>query len=381
MIRAEFFAAALRRAGFGLCTGTPCSYLKPLINRAIDGGELRYVGAANEGEAVAIACGAELGGVPSVVMFQNSGLGNAVNPLTSLALPCRIPVLVITTWRGQPGGPPDEPQHEVMGRITPDLLNLMGIPAEVVPQDEPGLEALLGRATDHMKWAGTPYGLVLKEGTVAPYSLRARPEPDVLLAAAPALSRPSAERHNPDDVLRAVRSAAGDDDVILATTGYTGRALYALGDAPNQFYMVGSMGCVASLGLGLAKARPGRRVVVIDGDGAMLMRLEALATIGHDRPDNFVHVLLDNGVHDSTGGQATVSASADLAAVAAACGYPRVLRVAGPDALAKVLRERGRGPTFLHVRTGPRADGKLPRPTMTPAAVAERLRRRLGGVS
>jgi phosphonopyruvate decarboxylase len=376
MIRADFFVAALRRAGFGLCTGTPCSYLAPLINRVIDDREWRYVGAANEGEAVAIACGSELGGTPAVAMFQNSGLGNAVNPLTSLALPFRIPLLVVTTWRGQPDRPPDEPQHEVMGRITPRLLSLLGVPWEEFSEDEEQLTPLLGRAAAHMRSAGTPFGLILKEGTVGAYARQSRPEPDHFLPAGPQpLPRLAAARLDQDDVLRAIRKGAGSADVLLATTGYTGRALYALGDAANQFCMVGSMGCVASLALGLAKARPERRVVVIDGDGAMLMRMEALATVGHERPANLVHVLLDNGIHDSTGGQATVSSSADLAAVAAACGYPRVLRVPTLDTLGAALAERRPGLTFLHVRTKPRECRKLPRPAVTPAEAAARLRR------
>src|SRR5207245_10204493 len=127
-----------------LLSGTPCSYLTPLINRVIGSPETEYVGAANEGDAVAIACGGELGGKPGVVLFQNSGLGNAVNPLTSLTHTFRIPVLVITTWRAEPGGPADEPQHELMGRVTPDLLALMGVPSEAVPADEAALPALLG---------------------------------------------------------------------------------------------------------------------------------------------------------------------------------------------------------------------------------------------
>src|SRR5947209_10429884 len=176
MIRADAFVLALREAGFRLFSGTPCSYLTPLINRVIDSPETEYVGAANEGDAVAIACGGELGGKPGVVLFQNSGLGNAVNPLTSLTHTFRIPVLVITTWRGQPGRP-DEPQHELMGQITPGLLRLMGIPCEEVPAGEEELVPMLKRATARMRSAGTPYGLILKNGIVSPYALQTRSDP------------------------------------------------------------------------------------------------------------------------------------------------------------------------------------------------------------
>src|SRR5437763_15212390 len=157
MIRADVFVRELRQADFGLFSGTPCSYLTPLINRVIDSPDAEYVGAANEGDAVAVAAGAELGGKPGVVLFQNSGLGNAVNPLTSLTYTFRIPVLVIVTWRNQPGGPADEPQHELMGRITSDLVRLMGIPGEECATDEAGLATLLKRAIASMRTTGLPY--------------------------------------------------------------------------------------------------------------------------------------------------------------------------------------------------------------------------------
>jgi phosphonopyruvate decarboxylase len=134
------------------------------------------------------------------------------------------------------------------------------------------------------------------------------------------------------------------------------------------------MGCVSSLGLGLALCQPRRRVVVLDGDGAALMRLGALATIGHERPANLIHVLLDNGAHESTGGQATVSPTTDLAAVARACGYPRVIRAGTPDEVAAALTSDEPGPTFVHVRTRSDPGQKLPRPTVTPPQVAERFR-------
>src|SRR5437764_11320504 len=136
MIRAEALIDTLRQAGFAMYSGVPCSYLTPFINAVIGSADAHYVGAANEGDAVAIACGAELAGMHAVVMCQNSGLGNAVSPLTSLSATFRIPLLLITTWRGQPGGRPDEPQHQLMGQITPRLLDLLEIPWELFPTSE-----------------------------------------------------------------------------------------------------------------------------------------------------------------------------------------------------------------------------------------------------
>lgn len=376
MISARAFLDAASERGFKLYSGVPCSYLTPFINDVIGAGDLTYVGAANEGDAIAIAAGAELAGVRAVAMFQNSGLGNAVNPLTSLTYTFQIPILVIVTWRGQPGGAPDEPQHELMGEITPGQLELMGIPWAPFPTDATEIGPALARAVASMDEHGRPYAFVMSKGSVEPCELRqdVAPAPGHV-ALAPAAPRAATATRG--EMLAAAREALAPEDVVVATTGFTGRELYAAGDAPGQLYMVGSMGCAVSLGLGIAIARPDRRVVVFDGDGAALMRLGALATVGNERPRNLVHVLLDNGRHESTGGQRTVSHATDLAAVAAACGYANVERVTDAGDLRVRLAAEVPGPRFLHVRTRPGVPDGLPRPTVTPAAVAERLRRHL----
>src|SRR5690606_21567965 len=156
-------------------------------------------------------------------------------------------------------------------------------------------------------------------------------------------------------------------DLVIASTGFAGRELYALEDRREQLYMVGSMGCAMSLGLGLALVRPRRRVIVIDGDGAVLMRMGGLATVGYERPPNMLHVLLDNQMHESTGGQSTVSHSVDFCAVAAACGYPATARAASPEEVAAFLRRDGEPAlSLLHVSILPGAPADLPRPTITP---------------
>ncbi|MSR62112.1 MAG: phosphonopyruvate decarboxylase [Planctomycetes bacterium] len=375
MIRADEVVQLFHRAGFGLFTGVPCSYLTPLIDAVIDSKDIRYVGAANEGEAVAIAAGARLGGRESVVMFQNSGLGNAVNPLTSLTYSFRLPVLVVTTWRGEPEGEPDEPQHEVMGEITPRLLELMKIPWELFPSDASALEAALARAQAYMAEQRLPYAFIVQKNAIEAAATGKHRTRERLSSGS--VRGSLGARLDPDATMRALVAGVSGSDVVVATTGYTGRALYAVGDRPNQLYMVGSMGCASSFALGLALTQPQRRVVVLDGDGALLMHLGALAIVGHEAPPNLVHVLLDNGVHDSTGAQATVAPAVDLAGVALACGYPDVRRVASAGALTEAVgragRERAGGPAFLHVRTEPRTNRKLPRPSETPPEVAERL--------
>jgi phosphonopyruvate decarboxylase len=374
MIEAEAFVGAARARGFALWAGVPCSYLTPFINYVIGADGLRYVAAANEGDAAAIAAGAELAGARAIVMFQNSGLGNAVNPLTSLCHTFRIPVLVITTLRGEPGGPKDEPQHELMGAITTRMLELMQIPWEYFPVEADAVAPALERAVAHMDKHGTPYALAMRKGSVADYKLQGRlePRPTYACGAGPFKQPPTAMR---GEMLCAVQEAVQrDSDAVIATTGYTGRELYACDDRANQLYFVGSMGCVSSLGLGLALTQPERRVVVLDGDGAALMRMGALATIGYERPPNLFHVLLDNEMHESTGGQATVSHSIDFCALAAACGYERTVRLTTPTELKAALAGAGRGLTFVHARIRPGTPADLPRPKVTPAQVAQRLR-------
>jgi len=374
MIAAENFIQAAKRHGFELYAGVPCSYLKPFINSVIDSNELRYIGAANEGDAVAIAAGAELGGQRSVVMFQNSGLGNAVNPLTSLTHIFRIPVLLIVTLRGEPGKQADEPQHELMGEITTRMLEIMNIAWDFFPESDGDIEAALCKALAHMRQESRPYAFVMRKGSVAKSDLQAQPDVrPIPSAAASAAKKPEAKR---GAMLSAVHAATAENDVIVASTGFTGRELYAAGDRPNQLYMVGSMGCAVSMGLGLALTRPERRVVVLDGDGAALMRLGALTTVGYERPGNLVHVVLDNAVHESTGGQATVSRSIDFGAVAAACGYARIETASTPAELDAILRQPTTELTFVHAPILPGVP-ELPRPSITPAAVAARFRAHL----
>jgi phosphonopyruvate decarboxylase len=380
MIDAKSFCDAAKSAGFSLYTGVPCSYVKPFINFVIDAPDLTYIGATNEGDAVAIATGAELGGKGAIVMMQNSGLGNAVSPLTSLNAVFRIPVLMIVTLRGEPGGPADEPQHELMGAITTRMLETMNVAWGWFPRETEEIAAAMEKAASHMRETGLPYCLVMRKDSVKPHRLVTRPV--VRGADANAHANPSANgnanadarRPSREEALRAVQRAVDSRDIVIATTGYTGRELYACEDRHNQLYIVGSMGCASSIGLGLAWARPDRRVVVLDGDGAMLMRLGALATLAYEQPSNLVHVLLDNEAHESTGGQATVAHSMDLAGVARSCGYTSVTKVETAAQLGDVVADRRSGLRFVQLKTRHGVPEDLPRPKVTPREVAGRIR-------
>jgi phosphonopyruvate decarboxylase len=371
MIEAGDFITSARSHGFRLYTGVPCSYFKSLINYVIDCNDLRYIGAANEGDSVAIAAGAELGGQRSVAMFQNSGLGNAVSPLTSLTHTFGIPVLIITSLRGEPGGPHDEPQHDLMGGITREFLDLMQISWRYFPTEEKDIEPTLSQAVDHMKTSNRPFALVMRKGSIAKSELDAKPEVRSISSSVNTITFAVSHRRK---IIEAVQAAVDDDDIVIATTGYTGRELFMCGDRPGQIYLVGSMGCASSFAMGLAIAQPNRRIVVLDGDGAALMRLGAICTIGYERPQNLVHILLDNGMHESTGGQATVSRSIDFCAIATAGGYPKVISVSSDTAVAEVLRKREPGLCFVHVPILPGVPENLSRPDISPPEIAQRIR-------
>lgn len=373
MISPNAFVEAAVTHGFRLWTGVPCSTLEPLINFVVGDPSLRYVGAANEGDAVALASGASIAGVPSVAMMQNSGLGNAVSPLTSLNAVFEIPVLLIVTLRGDPNGAPDEPQHALMGARTTDLLELAGVSWRWFPANDHEVAESLKEATETMSATKRPFAFVMRRGDVAGHPLAVTPSRQPAEAHAPAPFVEPERRPARSELLRAVLGATDDRDVVVATTGYTGRELYAQDDRDHHFYMVGSMGCASSFGLGVALARPDVRVVVLDGDGAALMRLGAFATAGYERPSNLVHVLFDNEMHESTGGQSTVSHSVDFASIAAACGYPNVVRCTDAADLKDLLADRTARLRFVHCKVRPGTPASLPRPTISPADVARRL--------
>ena len=386
MIQPRDFVDAARLRGFSGYAGVPCSFLTPFINFVISDARLNYWSAANEGDAVAMAAGAWLGGQRVVAMMQNSGLGNAVSPLTSLTHTFRIPLLVVCTHRGAPGVS-DEPQHDLMGAITEQLFETMGIPYSTFPREVAGIEPTLDTLEHYMSTNSLPYALIMQKGTCEafPVASEARRAPRAVpTIAGSGHTRSVAQRGSRAAALAPVLASSDDrKTVVIATTGFTGRELYALSDRPQHFYMVGSMGCASSLGLGLALARPDLRVMVVDGDGAALMRMGNLATVGAYSPPNLVHLVLDNEAHDSTGAQATVSASTDFASIAAACGYARVARSDDLGELGDFLTadNDSTGAAFMHMKiaTGPRDN--LPRPKITPPQVRVRLMQHIGSAS
>ena len=359
MISPKDFVDALIEKGVTTFSGTPCSYMNTLLNEVLQRESAQYIPASSEGEAVSMMAGAWVGGSPGVVMCQNSGLGNMVNPLTSLNIPFGIPVLLLISRRGKPGQP-DEPQHRLMGKMTTDLLDLMEIPWTTLPQNSEDISPLLDAALDSMKTTASPFAIVIDKGTIGPGQ------------ASYHIARDTSKLCSREEAIRATVEAVPKETVIVATTGKTGRELFTVADRPSNIYCVGSMGYANSLAHGIA-LHSANNVIVLDGDGAALMHLGNLATIAAHKAKNLTHVILDNGTYDSTGGQPTVSPSVDFVKIAQGAGYKRVVHCLDLDTYTKALLTPD-GPSLIYMKIAPGSMANLARPSITPSQVARRLR-------
>jgi len=359
-VDAATFIRTLREASFSPFMGVPCSVFTPLIDllAASPGGE-HYV-CTSEGEAMGLAGGFALAGSLPVVYMQNDGFGNAVNPLSSLQLLYRLPALLLISWRGEPGLK-DAPQHRVMGIALRGLLDQLQVPYRVLEDGAAALDQALVQARDHCRTASTPFAFIIRKGYFAPGKKPAAPEAGVLCQRL--------------DYIQLLAAAADAGDVLLGATGFSGRELQQYTLHQGRFYMMGSMGCLPALGLGLAARHSRRTVFVLDGDGALLMKLGSLATIGHYRPGNLVHVLFDNQAYESTGGQPSVAPGIDFCAVARACGYPAQEEVSSIPRFKELLAAlAGRAkPLFVHVRIQCGTPAGLPRPEQSPEQMRDDL--------
>jgi phosphonopyruvate decarboxylase len=358
------FLQACREHGVTFFTGVPDSLLKHLNSQIMaDLPRDRHVVAANEGAAVGIAIGHYLRtGRPAVVYLQNSGFGNLVNPLLSLADPdvYGIPMVVIVGWRGQPGVP-DEPQHVKQGRVMTPLLDALELPWSVLPADPDAADHRLKEAVATTVERRCPYLLVVEAGTFGAPTTEPPPAGPVTAA-----SR--------EQALVALVEAVGTGPIVVSTTGMLSRELFEHrvrtgGSGERDFLTVGGMGHACSIALGIALREPQREVWCFDGDGALLMHLGSLAVIADHAPARFFHVVFNNGVHDSVGGQPTSIGRVDVPAAARALGYRHAARVADPADLPAAVAEMRRqgGPGLLEVPVRPGARPDLGRPTRTPA--------------
>lgn len=370
MLSMERFGEKLGQLGFNFYSGVPCSFLKPMINYSIN--KDQFIMAANEGDAVAIAAGAALGGAKSIFLCQNSGLTNAVSPLTSLNYTFEIPVLGFVSLRGEPGVA-DEPQHELMGTITDKMLTLMNVENAVLSTDEAEALVQLEEANTFIE-SGKSFFFIVRKDTFSSVKLLQQKEKSQVQSVVKPYNTVS-EKVKRIDVLNSLQQQSDTNTVLLATTGVTGRELFEIGHKDNQLYMVGSMGCISSLGLGLALMKPNLKVIVIDGDGSLLMRMGSLATNAYYNPGNLYHLLLDNGIHESTGGQKTVSSNVDFMQIASGANYEVVEEINSLIDLQISLDnwKNNSKLTFAYMKTEQGIKDNLGRPTLTPVQVKERF--------
>ena len=336
MIDAGLFIRELKRCGIDFYAGVPDSLLRPFCDwLGANVPASSHVIAANEGAAVALAAGHFLAtGRPGCVYMQNSGEGNAVNPLVSLtdADVYGIPLLLVIGWRGRPGVH-DEPQHVKQGKITLQLLDVLGIPYSVLSDDWAEASAQIDEACRVLS-SNRVYALVVRKNVFNSVAVIPSTSSVILSEAEESLSR--------EEAIRIIADATGPSDVIVSSTGMISRELYEFREAAGtghgrDFLTVGSMGHASQIALGISLEQPWRRVWCFDGDGAVLMHLGSLAVAGTRAGAGFVHVVFNNGAHDSVGGQPTAALQIDLPGVAKALGYQRVISVSSKTALLSAL--------------------------------------------
>lgn len=366
MLSPATFYGWLEEESVSLYAGVPDSLLKDFCAYVTDHAD-HHVITANEGSAIALAMGHHLatGGV-GLVYMQNSGLGNTVNPITSLADNAiyGIPMLLMVGWRGEPGKK-DEPQHVTMGEVTLATLGALGVPHAVLPAEADEARAVLAHAMSQARAERAPFALVVRKGTFESY----------------ALQNEQADRYalTRERAIELFAEALPGDALVVSTTGKPSRELFEVrerrGEAhDSDLLTVGGMGHASQIALGVAMATT-RPVYCLDGDGAVLMHMGGLATIGTLGCINYKHVVLNNAAHDSVGGQPTVAFDVDLCDVARACGYKHVARVDDEQQLASAYQAlaAAEGPALVEVRICKGSRSDLGRPTMTPAELKGRF--------
>ncbi len=364
MLSPEFFFRALKEERINFFSGVPDSLLKNICAYITDNTiDKNHIIAANEGNALSLGIGYHLATnkLPLVYM-QNSGLGNIVNPLLSLADTdvYAIPMLLMIGWRGEPNVK-DEPQHKKQGRITIELLESMGIKYQILSSNTSNAEAekIVQEAVSYAQKNNTPYALVVRKGSFENYKLKSDTKGDFPLLR--------------EQAIKLIVDRLSEKDIVVSTTGVTSRELFEYREALGQghekdFLTVGGMGHANQIALGIALQKPDRQVFCFDGDGAMLMHMGSLAINANTRCSNFKHIIFNNGAHDSVGGQPTVAYKIDVEAIANAVGYDMVLQANNEYEIKNALKElqQFNGMVLLEIRVNKGFRSDLGRPTTTP---------------
>ena len=390
MISGRDVATLLTRHGFDFFTGVPCSLVEDVIAVLQTERDAPYVAAVREDAAVGLAAGAWFAGRHPCVLMQNSGLGTSLNALASLSLMYGLPALIVVTWRGHGGK--DAPEHILTGRITPQILDLLGMPYRVLSAESAAAD--VAWAAKEMDARMQPVAIVVPPNVVQTGSVHAngesaRPSDPGIPATGPRRQLSRTVGSTPADLtptisrltaIRAARKPIGAEPIVHAN-GYICRESFSVGDRPGNFYMIGSMGMASAIGLGLALTRPEQPSVIFDGDGNLLMNFGILAMVAGRAPRRLVHVVFDNEVYGSTGNQMSPSRDVRLDRVAAAAGYRTAAAVTAADEVEEATRAalEGDGPHFVLVKTTTE-EADVPRIPYSPAEIRDRFRASLNGV-
>lgn len=354
------FINTLAQAGFSPFMGVPCSIFKHCLNYLDDHPEIKKYTCCSEGEAIALAAGFALSGRNPVVYMQNDGYGNAVNPLSSLQLMYKLPTLLLISWRAAPGTE-DAPQHRIMGETILSLLKTFNIPYRILENDVSELGDSINEAKEHFSKHSTPFAFIIKKAYFKEYKTGNN------------ISFSDSELNERRDYIKILADYINKQDVILGATGFTGRELFQDVEHTGKFYMMGSMGCLAAIGLAIAQEKQDRKVYLLDGDGALLMRMGSLSTVGFYHPSNLIHICFDNQQYESTGGQPTTSSTVDFSQVARACGYNSFSDVRTVeefrDSLAKIKEQEE--PIFIRIKIKPGTSEGLSRPEDSPEKIKD----------
>jgi phosphonopyruvate decarboxylase len=362
MIKANFFYDSLKRNGVDFFTGVPDSLLKDFCSYVSDNSSTEnHIISANEGGGIALAMGHYLATnkVPLVYM-QNSGFGNIINPLLSLAdrKVYSIPMVLLIGWRGEPGVK-DEPQHVKQGEVSETLLKTLDIPYVIISDKTENIDKVISGAIMKAEENNEPFAILVRKGTFEPYALKNK------LATNFDLNRESA-------IIKA-SDLLNDSDIVVATTGKTSRELfeYRAGKTAGHqrdFLTVGGMGHANQIALGIAIAKPKRTVYCFDGDGAALMHTGSLGIIGELKPKNFKHIIFNNGAHDSVGGQPTIGFNIDFCKIAESFNYKKTFKIKNVEEFDSIYSQfkTEEGPCLLEILINKGARNNLGRPTTSP---------------
>lgn len=362
MLEVDKICKCLQDNGFDFYAGVPDSLLKNFCAFLTDTLPAnKHIITANEGCAVGLAAGHYMAtGKYPVVYMQNSGQGNTVNPLLSLAdeKVYSIPMLLIIGWRGEPGVK-DEPQHRKQGEVTIDLLNAMQIPYRILSDNVTDAQEQINDIVSLMKSESKPVAIVIRKDTFAKYKLQNVSKNDYQMSR--------------EEAMKCVVDSLEDKDVIVSTTGKLSRELFEYREEKMQshgkdFLTVGSMGHSSSIALGIALEKQDRNVYCFDGDGAFIMHTGAITNIGKLTPKNYRHIIFNNGAHESVGGQPTLAFSIDIPAIAKAVGYKYAFSVENQRQLQDTLTKLKNieGPVLLEIKVKVSSRDDLGRPTTTP---------------